>query len=122
MFSPSEPTHVGRMVGAYQSSVRRSTSGSGLQGKRSLATRLAFDDTMEEGERSPSKITRLGNDPFNSALGSKRFASANSGAIAQIQEENDSVKAQLRGLKADLAGAIASAAEATRDIFNFEVA
>ena len=123
MFSPSEPTHVGRMVGAYQSSVRRSTSGSGLppQGKRSLATRLAFDDTMEEGERSPSKITRLGNDPFNSALGSKRFASANSGAIAQIQEENDSVKAQLRGLKADLAGAIASAAEAETKLRNVEL-
>ena len=104
MFSPSEPTHVGRMVGAYQSSVRRSTSGSGLppQGKRSLATRLAFDDTMEEGERSPSKITRLGNDPFNSALGSKRFASANSGAIAQIQEENMEQKYTLLGTTKDL--------------------
>jgi len=123
MFSPSEPTHVGRMVGAYQSSVRRSTSGSGLHppGKRSLATRLAFDDTMEEEDRSPSKITRLGNDPFNSALGSKRFASANSGAMAQIQEENESVKAQLRVLKADLAGAIASSAEAESRVKKVEL-
>ena len=123
MFSPSEPTHVGRMVGAYQSSVRRSTSGSGLPppGKRSLATRLAFDDTMEEEDKSPSKITRLGNDPFNSALGSKRFASANSGALAQIQEENESVKAQLRALKAELAGAIASTASAESKVKKVEL-
>jgi len=111
------------MVGAYQSTVRRSTSGSGLPppGKRSLATRLAFDDTMEEEDRSPSKITRLGNDPFNSALGSKRFASANSGAMAQIQEENESVKAQLRVLKAELAGAIASTASAESKVQKVEL-
>ena len=114
---------MGRMVGAYQSSVRRSTSGSGLPppGKRSLATRLAFDDTMEEEDKSPSKITRLGNDPFNSALGSKRFASANSGALAQIQEENESVKAQLRALKAELAGAIASTASAESKVKKVEL-
>ena len=119
MFSPSEPT---QMVGAYQSTVRRSTSGSGLAppSKRSLATRLAFDDTMEE-EKSPNKITRLGNDPFNSALGSKRFASANSGAMAQIQEENESVKAQLRGLKAELAGAVASTASAESKVRKIEL-
>ena len=124
MFSPSEPTHVGRMVGAYQSSVRRSTSGSGLPppSKRSLATRLAFDDTLEEVDRSPSKITRLGNDPFNSALGSKRFASANSGAMAQIQEENESVKRELRVLKADLAGAIAGNAETESKLKRSELA
>ena len=76
---------------------------------------------MEEEDRSPSKITRLGNDPFNSALGSKRFASANSGAMAQIQEENESVKAQLRVLKAELAGAIANTASAESKVKKVEL-
>ena len=76
---------------------------------------------MEEEDKSPSKITRLGNDPFNSALGSKRFASANSGAMAQIQKENESVKAQLRVLKAELAGAIASTASAESKVQKVEL-
>jgi mitotic spindle assembly checkpoint protein MAD1 len=118
MFSPSEPTQVVRMLGQF-SSLRRSASGPALQpagqggAKRGLATRLAFDDScLEDEPRSARKITRLDTDPFSSALGSKRFSAANSGAIAQIQEENETLKVELRSVRAALAGQVAAAAEA----------
>merc|ERR1719158_1927307 len=116
------------MLGAYQTSVRHTTSGSSLPGlpkgqlpmKRSLSTRLVFDDTCAEDEeesRVPSKITRLGSDPFSSSLGTKRFPSANSGALTQIQEENESLQGQLKGVKAELAGAVAATAAMENKLF-----
>ena len=108
------------MLGSYQSTVRKATSGSLLPGlahsqptKRSLATRLAFDDSCLEDERgSAAKVSRLGSDPFSSALGSRRFPSANSGVLGQVQEENEALKKQLKEARAEVAGAVAGRASA----------
>ena len=114
MFSPSEPTQVARMVGDYQSSVRRSTSGTALPSttKRSLATRLAFDDSCMEEPASAAKVSRLGADPFSSALGSTRFSSANSGAMVAAHEELEALKVQLKAARVEVAGCRAEAAAA----------
>ena len=115
--SPSEPTQVISMLGAYQSQLRHSTSGSNMSGmgnqsnKRSLATRLAFDDTVDETRiESAQKISRIGPDPFGSELGMRRFPSENTGAIATMQKENKELKAKIREMEASLAGAKARAA------------
>ena len=115
--SPSEPTQVISMLGAYQSQLRHSTSGSSMSGmgkqsnKRSLATRLAFDDTVDETRiESAQKISRIGPDPFGSELGMRRFPSENTGAIATMQKENKELKAKIREIEASLAGAKARAA------------
>ena len=115
--SPSEPTQVISMLGAYQSQLRHSTSGSNMSGmgnqsnKRSLATRLAFDDTVDETRiESAQKISRIGPDPFGSELGMRRFPSENTGAIPTMQKENKELKAKIREMEASLAGAKARAA------------
>ena len=115
--SPSEPTQVISMLGAYQSQLRHSTSGSSMSGmgnqsnKRSLATRLAFDDTVDETRiESAQKISRIGPDPFGSELGMRRFPSENTGAIPTMQKENKELKAKIREMEASLAGAKARAA------------
>ena len=115
--SPSEPTQVISMLGAYQSQLRHSTSGSNMTGtgkqsnKRSLATRLAFDDTVDETRlESAQKISRIGPDPFGSELGMRRFPSENTGAMPTTQKENKDLKAKVREMEASLAGAKARAA------------
>lgn len=115
--SPSEPTQVISMLGAYQSQVRHSTSGSSLSGltnqssKRSLATRLAFDDTIDEAaSKSTRKVPRVGADPFSSQLGMKRFPSENTGTISTLHKENQDLKSKVREMEADVAGAKARAA------------
>lgn len=114
--SPSEPTQVISMLGAYQSQLRHSTSGSNVSGmakqssKRSLATRLAFDDTVEESRiESAQKISRIGSDPFSSELGMKRFPSENTGAISTLKKENSELKSKVREMEASVAGAKARA-------------
>eukprot|EP00092_Neocalanus_flemingeri_P033116 GFUD01036011.1.p1 GENE.GFUD01036011.1~~GFUD01036011.1.p1 ORF type:complete len:782 (+),score=288.73 GFUD01036011.1:56-2401(+) len=115
--SPSEPTQVISMLGAYQTQVRHSTSGSSLAGlanqssKRSLATRLAFDDTLEEsGTQSAHKLSRVGADPFSSQIGMRRFPSENTGTITTLHKENQELKAKVREMEAMVAGAKARAA------------
>jgi len=114
--SPSEPTQVISMLGAYQTQVRHSTSGSSLAGlaqssKRSLATRLAFDDTLEESRsQSVRKVTRVGDDPFSSQLGMRRFPSENTGTITTLQNDKQELKAKVREMEAVVAGAKARAA------------
>lgn len=105
------------MLGAYQTQVRHSTSGSSLSGlanqssKRSLATRLAFDDTVDEnGIQSVRKVSRVGADPFSSQLGMKRFPSENTGAVTTLHKENQDLKAKVREMEAIVAGAKARAA------------
>lgn len=105
------------MLGAYQTQVRHSTSGSSLSGlanqssKRSLATRLAFDDTVDEGGiQSVRKVSRVGADPFSSQLGMKRFPSENTGAVTTLHKENQDLKAKVREMEAVVAGAKARAA------------
>jgi len=114
--SPSEPTQVISMLGAYQSQLRHSTSGSNVSGmakqasKRSLATRLAFDDTVDESSiESAQKISRIGSDPFSSELGMKRFPSENMGAISTLKKENSELKSKVREMEATVAGAKARA-------------
>jgi len=114
--SPSEPTQVISMLGAYQSQLRHSTSGSNVSGmakqasKRSLATRLAFDDTVDESSiESAQKISRVGSDPFSSELGMKRFPSENMGAISTLKKENSELKSKVREMEATVAGAKARA-------------
>lgn len=105
------------MLGAYQTQVRHSTSGSSLSGlanqssKRSLATRLAFDDTVDEnGIQSVRKVSRVGADPFSSQLGMKRFPSENTGTVTTLHKENQDLKAKVREMEAVVAGAKARAA------------
>jgi len=96
--------------------LRHSTSGSNVSSmakqssKRSLATRLAFDDTVEESRiESAQKISRIGSDPFSSELGMKRFPSENTGAISTLKKENSELKSKVREMEATVAGAKARA-------------
>jgi len=105
------------MLGAYQTQVRHSTSGSSLSAlanqssKRSLATRLAFDETMDETRsQSVRKVPKVGADPFSSQLGMRRFPSENTGTITTLQKDNQELKAKVREMEAAVAGAKALAA------------
>ena len=109
----SEPTEIISMLGAYQTQLRF-TSGSVLPGsqsnKRSLATRLAFDDTLDESVlTSDRKVARVGVDPFSSHLGMKRFPSENTGTISSLQSENQDLKLKLKEIESVVAGSKAHA-------------
>jgi len=75
-----------------------------------LATRLAFDDTLDDSViTSDRKVARLGVDPFSSHLGMKRFPSENTGTISSLQSENQDLKLKLKEIESVVAGAKAHA-------------
>ena len=144
--SPSEPTQVLSMMGAFHTQMRHSTSGSRLsmsntQGeisirafsptfsrvvessrafigfidacycvsgksiKRSLATRLAFDETMEPEPESMRKVSRLEADLLSSSRhGLRRFTSENFDKTSKLSSDNEDLRARLKDLEAASAG------------------
>lgn len=109
--SPNEPTQVLSMLSAFNTQMRHSTSGSrlsmtntkGQSIKRSLATRLAFDETMEP--ESMRKVSRLDADLLSSSRhGLRRFTSENFDMTSKLSSDNEELRARLKNLEADSAG------------------
>ena len=103
--SPSEPTTVLSMLSGYRRELRHSTSGNlaGTGTKRGLATRLAFDDTLEGSVlgNSPAgrKVPRM-EDPFSSHAGLRRLPSDQVlTPITQLQQENKDLKGKVAALE-----------------------
>jgi len=130
--SPGEPTQVAKMMGAFRShldqqSAASSSSRSGSllavrseAGKRSLATRLSFDDTLETS-RIEQKVPRLGVDPFSSAAGIKRFPSENKSQAVELQKENSELKKKMREVETELVNSKALAAKLEHRIGQVEL-
>ena len=84
---------------------------SGQSVKRSLATRLAFDETIDEPILSSRKVSRLdGADPFSSQSGMRRFPSENLDTVTSLQREVSQLKHKTSDLEAALAGCRAQVA------------
>jgi len=113
---------VVRAFQSQMSSISRSRCHQSAAGKRTLATRLSFDETLEESQLdSHSKLPRLGADPFSSALGVKRFPSENSTHIVELQKENRSVKGKLRESETELINVKAFSAQLENKINQMEL-
>lgn len=119
--SPGEPTQV---VRAFQSqmasSISRSRCHQSGATKRTLATRLSFDETLDESQFE-SKLPRLGTDPFSSALGVKRFPSENSTHIVELQKESKDLKCKLRESETELINVKAFSAQLENKINQMEL-
>jgi len=91
--------------------------------KRSLATRLAFDETIEE---SPSmrKLSRLDADILGSnrsGLGLRRYTSDHLDSMTTMQTENQDLKKKLKEMEVLLAGSRANEASMESKVKNLQL-
>ena len=91
--------------------------------KRSLATRLAFDETMEEPQ-STRKISKLDSDfSFQAGAGSglRRFTSENIDSVSKLQRDHQELRARTKQMEAELAGERAKVASTESRARNLEL-